>query len=187
MLVRGGWFLLLLIIGVSGFDMSRLYLRSEDGSALVFSVKDSTLVEFRGIGPRFDGIHQLNDARRFLAVIKMANGGLADSAAFTRLRNGPVKSGECFVFQLVEGNIVAVESVWMSAAKRMVLGIPLMVDSMNREDWSDLPGVGASLALRIEAGRQKNGEFGQFSDLSRVKGIGRKSLQRWEHFFNKQK
>ncbi len=71
----------------------------------------------------------------------------------------------------------------MSAGKRIALSIPLHPDRMDLDDWSALPGIGAKLAARIETDRQKNGEFGTFENLARVKGIGQKSLSRWQKYF----
>jgi len=46
-----------------------------------------------------------------------------------------------------------------------------------------LPGIGETLARRLELDRQENGEFGSLEGLLRVKGVGLKSIERWRIFF----
>src|SRR5262245_47700961 len=44
-------------------------------------------------------------------------------------------------------------------------------------ELAELPGVGGTLALRIVEHRETNGPFRSLADLSRVKGIGEKTLE----------
>jgi competence protein ComEA len=52
---------------------------------------------------------------------------------------------------------------------------------VNRADWPELvqlPGVGQVLAERLIAERERGGEFRSHEDLSRVRGIGPRTLER---------
>jgi competence protein ComEA len=52
---------------------------------------------------------------------------------------------------------------------------------INQADWPELtqvPGIGETLARRIVAMRAQRGPFADHEDLLRVKGIGRKTLDR---------
>jgi competence protein ComEA len=52
---------------------------------------------------------------------------------------------------------------------------------VNRADWPELiqlPGVGRTLAERLVADRQQNGHYGDVEDLSRVPGVGPRTLER---------
>ncbi len=52
---------------------------------------------------------------------------------------------------------------------------------VNRADWPELvqlPGVGQVLAERVIAERERGGEFRSHDDLSRVRGIGPRTLER---------
>jgi competence protein ComEA len=52
---------------------------------------------------------------------------------------------------------------------------------VNRADWPELiqlPGVGEVLAQRLIAERQQNGDFRNFEDLARVRGLGPRTLDR---------
>jgi competence protein ComEA len=52
---------------------------------------------------------------------------------------------------------------------------------VNRADWPELiqlPGVGQILAERLIAERDRGGEFRSVDDLSRVRGVGPRTLER---------
>ena len=52
---------------------------------------------------------------------------------------------------------------------------------VNRADWPELiqlPGVGEVLAQRVIAEREQNGDFRNFDDLARVRGLGPRTLDR---------
>ena len=52
---------------------------------------------------------------------------------------------------------------------------------VNRADWPELiqlPGIGQTLAERIIAERQEHGEFREVDELTRVGGIGPRTLER---------
>lgn len=73
---------------------------------------------------------------------------------------------------------------WMRAGKRMALGILLHPDRMGLNDWQDIKGIGPALAQRIVADRQKNGDFGTVANLTRVSGIGEKTVQSMQRWFS---
>lgn len=78
---------------------------------------------------------------------------------------------------------VTVESKFMTAGRRMTLGVALHPDRMTIEDWQSLPGIGASMARAITVNREQNGDFYTFENLRRVRGIAQKSLNRWQKYF----
>jgi competence protein ComEA len=45
-------------------------------------------------------------------------------------------------------------------------------------EWSQLDGIGGTLARRIIADRESNGPFHTIEDIARVKGIGPKTLEK---------
>jgi competence protein ComEA len=52
---------------------------------------------------------------------------------------------------------------------------------INKADWPELiqlPGIGPTLAQRLVDEREQNGAFREFDDLSRVGGIGPRTLER---------
>lgn len=52
------------------------------------------------------------------------------------------------------------------------------LNTATEEQLESLPGVGPSKAAAIVAWRKKHGQFKKVDDLTRVKGFGRKTLQR---------
>lgn len=56
-------------------------------------------------------------------------------------------------------------------------------DRASAADWERLPGIGPALAARIVADRSARGPFGGPEGLSRVKGIGPKTVERLRPYF----
>ncbi len=58
--------------------------------------------------------------------------------------------------------------------------IRLMIDvnTAGWHEWTQLPGIGDTLAQRIVADRQAHGPFRTIDELTRVKGIGEKTLEK---------
>jgi competence protein ComEA len=186
LLARGGWLLLVSMFGLMVYDLSRPALQFEERPAFSISPKAKALVLLRGTGTDLDGIHQINDAPHLASVIKLANLPLT-AAARRKLRlAGPLESGKLIELQVVKGQRWDLGCGWMPAAMRIALGIPLRVDQMTAADWEDLPGVGPALALKIEEERQHNGEFNRLADLTRVDGVGLKSILNWENYFSEE-
>lgn len=78
--------------------------------------------------------------------------------------------------------VVTVGSI--PVAQRIILGIPLDLQSMERDDFERLPGIGPVLAQRIVTYRQNNdGKLG-VNDLLSVEGIGEKKHNVLKMFFN---
>ncbi len=78
---------------------------------------------------------------------------------------------------------LVLECQFMSAVRRITLGIPLHPDHMTRKDWQALPGVGEKLSTAIVAERCRGGDFGSVSALLRVRGISYKKLESLRHYF----
>ena len=95
----------------------------------------------------------------------------------------PVRNGEALQV-LVRGNgraLVTVGSI--PAAERLVLGIPLDINSISEADLDKVPGIGPALAGRIVLYRQNNGGHMSVQDLLLVEGIGEKNFARLRKFF----
>jgi competence protein ComEA len=183
MVVRGGWLLLLLMLGLTINDLGWISFQDEKSPALRASGTQQMQVLIANTGGSLDGIHQINDAQQLIDVINLAGLVLPASLLQQVSEEGPFLDGKMLNFQVVNNDLVAVELVWMSAAKRMTLGIPLHVNRMSESDWQDLPGVGPSLALGIKNDRHKNGDYESIYALARVHGVGTKRIEKWKPFF----
>jgi competence protein ComEA len=184
MAARGGWLLLLLILGLTYYDLGRLSSSHEERPALRLSVKPGTQILLRDSSGKLDGIHQISDVLQLISVINMADLSLSDSVRREFLEKQDLCCGKMLKLQVVGGIVVAAEFGWMPAATRIVLGIPLDVNRMSESDWQDLPGIGPSLASAIANDRHKNGDFGSLNELKRVKGVGLKRIEGWKTFFD---
>jgi len=65
-----------------------------------------------------------------------------------------------------------------SAALRLVLDLPIEVNTASEGDLQLLPGVGPKLAARIVRTRREGGPFHSLADLQQVKGIGPAKTER---------
>lgn len=73
----------------------------------------------------------------------------------------------------------------MKAGERILLGIPLDPDQMDRADWEDLPGIGPKLAKNIVQDRQIYGYFRTAEALRRVPGMGEKKFNTIKKYFKR--
>ena len=65
-----------------------------------------------------------------------------------------------------------------------MLGIPLLPDQMDAEDWDSLPGIGPKLAKKIVDDRQENGDYCSLEAVQRVPGMGEKKIKSLKKYFN---
>lgn len=136
-----------------------------------------------GDGFPVQGIHQFSDGISLVSVIKMADTTGAHRVFSGGLPDRAVEDGSLLSLVIKDNEIIEVNQGWMPAVQRMACGIALHPDRMSLADWESLPGIGPHLAAAIENDRQKNGDFGTLEALQRVRGIGQKSIRRWQEFF----
>ena len=128
-------------------------------------------------------VRQFNDDCLLVHVIKLTEYSVAAGVNSIIEEQTPVESGQRIDLIVQETEIQSISFSWMSASQRVVLGIRLHPDRMTPKDWEFLPGVGAKMAARIEDNRQNNGDFGSFSALRRIKGVGARKMAAWKEFF----
>ena len=129
------------------------------------------------------GVYQINDGLLSDAVISLTDKDLGDIFLRPLEWANPLQEGENIEIIEKEQKNSSFRRDWMPASHRVALGIPLHPDRMSFDDWQFLPGIGETLAGRLELDRQENGDFGSIDALIRVKGIGKKRISRWSDFF----
>ena len=69
-------------------------------------------------------------------------------------------------------------------SEKMLLGISLSLNEMSQKDWELLPHIGPTLAKKIIAFRQEQGDLQSVQDLLKIKGVGSKTLQKIKPYLN---
>jgi len=129
------------------------------------------------------GLYLLPDGVSAISAIKMTLPDRSLPVAAGGYAGGRLISGDVVTLRL-GGRQPAVFSMGrMGTKERMLLGIPLVPDLMEGEDWIGLPGIGPVLSSRIVVDRHENGAFGTLDGLLRVPGIGPGKLDGIRKYF----
>lgn len=96
----------------------------------------------------------------------------------------PLASGSALHVTRARDDSLVLSVGSMSTAERIILGLPLDMNSMDAADFERLPGIGPVLAARIVMFRQYNGGKMSPEDLLSVKGIGLKKYAVLNKYFN---
>jgi len=179
---RGIRLLVILALAIWGWRMARLFPPGHPPPQ-PSSVPSVVFVRL-GEGFPQPGIHQFHDGITPGSVIQMADPGVSFESSSFPLLSVPLTSGESLDILTSGSQLIEIKRYWMPAGMLMALSVPLHPDRMNSADWDALPGIGVELAKRIEADRQKNGDFGCLENLIRVRGIGKKLIQRLKPYFD---
>ena len=170
--------LVLILVGINWSRFAR-----DKGESTLLRESAGVWVQLGQGFPEEGTVRQFIDDSSFGCVIKLTEHSIASGAINKVSEQTPIESGQRIDLIVQEAEIQSVYFSWMSATQRVVLGIPLHPDRMTQKDWEFLPGVGPKMAARIEDNRQINGDFGSFSELRRVKGIGARKMTVWKDFF----
>ncbi|MCX8012202.1 MAG: helix-hairpin-helix domain-containing protein [Desulfobacterota bacterium] len=66
----------------------------------------------------------------------------------------------------------------IEARNKIILGIPLNLNTATAEEFSAIPGIGLSIGEKIVAFRDIYGNFSNLEELKAIKGIGEKKFKR---------
>ena len=181
--MRGAGLILLLFLSTGLLHYSRWALPEREVLPAVMRLQP--LLSTVAVADNQDSyrLYQFSDGSKLIDVIKLTDDVPREKKFPESLHDQPLHSGEIVKVTKIEGNFFQFERSWLSARSRILLQIPLHPDRMTPLDWETLPGIGPKLAAAIEVDRQKNGDFGEFSALKRVKGIGPKKLEAWQEYF----
>lgn len=59
---------------------------------------------------------------------------------------------------------------------------PININTAEKEDFLEVPGIGEVYATRILEYRDENGGFSSLEELTAIKGIGEKRLEAWQEY-----
>lgn len=66
----------------------------------------------------------------------------------------------------------------MPGAQRITLGIPLSINRENADALAAVPGLSLRLAQRVVLDRKQRGAYKNLQQLTRVRGIGPRTVER---------
>ena len=156
--------------------------------------KSSATVHIAG-AVRYPGLYTINKGTRALEAIEQA-GGLLSEADLDKVNLAqPLKDGKRLYIPFIkrekvkakpEQKIEYLESAAINSVqthsnekhKSKAPNFPVSINDATPEDLGFVPGVGPSLAEAIVRHREKIGPYQQLEDLLRIKGFGRKKLNR---------
>ena len=106
------------------------------------------------------------------------SGGLSAGLVFGPRNKMPVlRNGDRLTVVKKDSGEAGITVTAMDAAKQLVLGIPLDINTADSESLNALPGVGRGLAESIVRFRTEYGPIETMADLLKVHGVGKKKLE----------
>jgi competence protein ComEA len=180
----------IILVLLAALLLATLFYRSRPGSfeptlaASVVAAPAAGYVRIAG-AVRHPGMYEATANMMAIDVIKMAVPVRAVIAAVLEpFATVPVVSGDAFELLIRPDGTVSLTRGAIPVAERLVMGIPLDINSMNDVDFDRVPGIGPSMASRIVAYRQKNGGKMSKQDLILIEGIGEKKFAAISRYFN---
>ncbi|KRK99232.1 competence protein CelA [Companilactobacillus futsaii JCM 17355] len=115
------------------------------------------------------GVYQLKENSLVQTAIQLA-GGLADNADTKQINQAKRVSDQMQVYVPVIGSSSNVSTSTSATGEKV------NINNAKAEDFKNVTGIGPKKAEKIIAFREKNGNFKSLHDLTKVSGIGEKSL-----------
>ena len=179
-----------IIVLLASLLLASLYFRSRP--ARHESVQAASSVSAAPVGyvkisgdVRHPGMYELSANIMAVDAIKMAEPVVVPAAdelaTFAAL---PVVSGEALVVRIQHDGKLSLTRGMIPVSERLVMKIPLDINTMNEADFDRVPGIGPGMAKRIVAYRQNNGGFMSKRDLLSIEGIGEKKYSVLSNYFN---
>jgi competence protein ComEA len=129
------------------------------------------------------GIYHLKNEVPLGTVINMTVPFLRRIVGDSSTFNKKLSSGDVVTIPVSKSEHAEITRDGMPVVEKMLLGIPLDPNVLTADEWENLPRIGPSLAKRIVADRQYNGDFLAVRDLERVPGIGAVTVKQLEGYF----
>ena len=141
------------------------------------------MVRIRG-DVRHPGIYEVNANALTGSVINMATTGrVLKQLLPVEAGSRTLVNGSDLQIKIQHDGTGTITVGAIPSRERMVLGIPLDINSMKEAEFDRLPGVGPALARRIIKYRQKNGGTMKVEELVAVEGIGEKKYNKISKYF----
>ncbi len=145
-------------------------------SGETFSTRGLKYVQIEG-GVRSPGLYTFYQDPSVREAIERAGGLKTKSPVAAGLLSKKIPTGTIVTVTQAAAMSGEITIHPMTNAKRLLLGIPILLNTATREDLQLIPGVGPNLANRIAVFREQNGPFKNIVELKAVEGIGEKKLK----------
>jgi competence protein ComEA len=155
----------------------------QDGSVAFVPLTSSRVAVRIGGKVPAPGVYTFPDEVTVADVIKLTVAFPEARMAGTPLFTSRVRSGDIVIVAGENPQQPEISVKTMKAGERILLGIPLDPDQMDRADWEDLPGIGPKLARNIVQDRQIYGYFRTTEAIRRVPGMGEKKFNAIKKYF----
>lgn len=164
---------------------SRVSGNKSASAPAAFSVISSARVMVRVSGDvRHSGIYEVSANELAESVINLAEANsIVKRFEPTGIGALPVVNGLELHLKMEPGGIGIITVGSIPASERIILRIPLDINSMSEADFDRLPGIGPVMARRIVEYRQNNGGRMRLIDLLAVEGIGEIKYQKLCKYF----
>lgn len=155
--------------------------RETGGGARDAGTVDQFFVEVEGV-VMHPGVYSFEHQPSVREVLSAAGGLSADGLLDDSIAGAVLASGTLLSVSAPSENSVAATQGVMTARKRVVLGIPLDLNSATARDLEFVPGVGPRQAGEIVRLRERKGPLSSVDDLLQVRGIGPETLKKLKPF-----
>jgi len=156
--------------------------RQRESVAFVHRSSGGVIIRLVGDVPK-PGVYRFPDGASVADVINVTVPHAAISPNGRLQLPRHLAMGDIIAVSTNEAQHVGIALRTMKARERMLLGVPLNPDLMDKDDWDALPGIGPELAQAVLDYRQKNGDFGTFKSLEAVPGIGSIRMRELKKYF----
>jgi len=169
---------LLLAVILLGVYLFLSYGRTpeQDSPATAFSTRGLRYVQITG-EVTSPGLYTFYSEPSVKEIIKRAGGLKQNPLPSSDLLSQKVPTGTKLLVTPKPDGTNEVKIVPMTNAERLLLGVPMPLNTATEQNLELIPGIGPSLAQRIISFREENGPFKDIANLAYVTGIGGKKLK----------
>lgn len=136
------------------------------------SIKNANLVVDVQGAVKVPGVYRVKNGAIVQEVLQMA-GGLNDNADVKQINQAKRVVDQMQVYVPTVGEKTNSTGTGSSVGESKIVNI----NSASVDDFKDVTGIGPKKAEKIIEYREKNGDFNELHDLTKVSGIGEKSLE----------
>ena len=123
------------------------------------------------------GIYFFSNPPTLVEILTTAGITRDSTQIITSQTNTIPPNGSSLLLQKKSQGII-IKNLALGGKVKILLGIPINLNTATVEDLSSLPGIGPGIAGKIINFRNTHGEFTKLDDLKMVKGIGPKRFTR---------